>query len=218
MTNPLSFCFYLLFSVSVETTVEQVLFLIFYHIVFFMFVWSYWQTVFTSIGKVPPKVKFPPDLFGLKTLIQTFIFDNNECTCFFFRSISFEYQAPKWIVWYRPKIQTHRNEFWKSLQKTCPLVIGMSWNKFTNFFWNFNPFFIFQNSQNQFAGQWMAHCDTVTNAWWSNRIERITAAFVECAFSKWIIIVHGYVCPMLLLFKLKAKSRKLNRIRISLNR
>lgn len=49
------------FAVSVETVIEQVLFLIFYHIVFTMFIWSYWQTVFTTIGRVPTKVsaKFP---------------------------------------------------------------------------------------------------------------------------------------------------------------
>lgn len=42
--------------VTVETAVEQVLFLIFYHIIFILFVWSYWQTVFTTFGRVPSKV------------------------------------------------------------------------------------------------------------------------------------------------------------------
>lgn len=42
--------------VSVETLTETLLFLFFYHIVFMMFVWSYWQTVFTAIGRVPSKV------------------------------------------------------------------------------------------------------------------------------------------------------------------
>jgi len=44
---------------SVETVIEQVLFLFFFHIVFFMFVWSYWQTVFTAIGRVPSKFRIP---------------------------------------------------------------------------------------------------------------------------------------------------------------
>lgn len=42
--------------VSVQTLVEQIFFLLFYHIIFVMFVWSYWQTVFTAIGRVPSKV------------------------------------------------------------------------------------------------------------------------------------------------------------------
>ncbi|XP_055314843.1 palmitoyltransferase ZDHHC20-B-like isoform X2 [Sitodiplosis mosellana] len=44
---------------SVQTTIEQVVFLLFYHIVFAMFVWSYWQTVFTAVGKVPTKFRIP---------------------------------------------------------------------------------------------------------------------------------------------------------------
>lgn len=44
------------FSVSVQTVIEQIFFLLFYHIIFVMFVWSYWQTVFTGIGRVPSKV------------------------------------------------------------------------------------------------------------------------------------------------------------------
>lgn len=58
MTNAFNCWWFRFFTVSVETTVERVLFLFFYHIVFIMFVWSYWQTVFTSIGKVPTKVIF----------------------------------------------------------------------------------------------------------------------------------------------------------------
>lgn len=45
-------------AVTVETLTETVLFIIFYHVVFMMFVWSYWQTVFTAIGRVPSKVPY----------------------------------------------------------------------------------------------------------------------------------------------------------------
>lgn len=46
----------ILVSVSVQTVIEQIFFLLFYHIIFVMFVWAYWQTVFTNIGRVPSKV------------------------------------------------------------------------------------------------------------------------------------------------------------------
>ncbi|KAJ8955450.1 hypothetical protein NQ318_003550 [Aromia moschata] len=45
--------------ITVESPVKQVLYLIFYHLFFFMFVWSYWQTIFTDVGRVPPKYKIP---------------------------------------------------------------------------------------------------------------------------------------------------------------
>lgn len=45
---------------TVENTAYRVIYLIFYHIFFFMFVWSYWQTIFTDIGRVPAKY-FVPD-------------------------------------------------------------------------------------------------------------------------------------------------------------
>ncbi|XP_031630751.1 palmitoyltransferase ZDHHC15-like isoform X2 [Contarinia nasturtii] len=45
--------------ISVQSMTERVLFLLFYHVVFIMFVWSYWQTVFTTIGRVPAKFRIP---------------------------------------------------------------------------------------------------------------------------------------------------------------
>lgn len=49
-------CGDLTFPVSVRTLPEQIIFLIFFHIIFVMFFWAYWQTVFTSVGTVPAKV------------------------------------------------------------------------------------------------------------------------------------------------------------------
>lgn len=42
--------------VTVDSTIKQILYLMFYHVSFFMFCWSYWQTIFTDIGRVPTKV------------------------------------------------------------------------------------------------------------------------------------------------------------------
>lgn len=42
--------------VTVESTIGQILYLIFYHFFFFMFCWSYVQTIFTDIGRVPNNV------------------------------------------------------------------------------------------------------------------------------------------------------------------
>lgn len=39
--------------ITVESTVGQIFYLIFYHFFFFMFCWSYAQTIFTEIGRVP---------------------------------------------------------------------------------------------------------------------------------------------------------------------
>ncbi|XP_018565726.1 palmitoyltransferase ZDHHC15 isoform X2 [Anoplophora glabripennis] len=44
---------------TVESPTKQVIYLIFYHLFFFMFCWSYWQTIFTDIGRVPSKYKIP---------------------------------------------------------------------------------------------------------------------------------------------------------------
>lgn len=46
--------FYIL--VYVKTIYEEIFMLIFYHILFFLFLWAYWQTVFTPIRTVPSKV------------------------------------------------------------------------------------------------------------------------------------------------------------------
>ncbi|XP_076261618.1 palmitoyltransferase ZDHHC15B isoform X2 [Rhynchophorus ferrugineus] len=43
--------------ITVESTIGQVLYLIFYHFFFFMFCWSYVQTIFTDIGRVPNNFK-----------------------------------------------------------------------------------------------------------------------------------------------------------------
>lgn len=40
-------------SVRIDNVAEQVLYLIFFHISFSMFVWSYWQTIFTAPGEIP---------------------------------------------------------------------------------------------------------------------------------------------------------------------
>lgn len=45
------------FLVTVESSIKKAIYLIFYHIFFFMFCWSYWQTIFTDIGRVPSKVR-----------------------------------------------------------------------------------------------------------------------------------------------------------------
>lgn len=45
-------------SVTVPSIFEKVVYLVFYHALFIMFVWSYWQTIFTDIGRVPSKVVF----------------------------------------------------------------------------------------------------------------------------------------------------------------
>ncbi|XP_049817083.1 palmitoyltransferase ZDHHC15B isoform X2 [Aethina tumida] len=44
---------------TVDSTIKQILYLMFYHVSFFMFCWSYWQTIFTDIGRVPTKFKIP---------------------------------------------------------------------------------------------------------------------------------------------------------------
>lgn len=44
-------------SVYVKTVYEQIFMLIFYHIFFVLFLWAYWQTIFTPIKTVPSKVR-----------------------------------------------------------------------------------------------------------------------------------------------------------------
>ncbi|XP_018326991.1 palmitoyltransferase ZDHHC15B isoform X2 [Agrilus planipennis] len=44
---------------TISSTAERTIYLILYHITFIMFVWAYWQTVFTDISRVPEKFKLP---------------------------------------------------------------------------------------------------------------------------------------------------------------
>lgn len=45
--------------VTVESTIEKILYLVFYHLFFVMFCWCYAQTIFTNIGRVPGSFKIP---------------------------------------------------------------------------------------------------------------------------------------------------------------
>lgn len=45
---------------TVESIVEKCFYLIVYHVLLFMFMWAYWQTIFTDIGHVPKQFKLPP--------------------------------------------------------------------------------------------------------------------------------------------------------------
>ncbi|VEN57184.1 unnamed protein product [Callosobruchus maculatus] len=45
--------------ITIQEVARKVIYLIFYHMFFFMFCWSYWQTIFTDIGRVPSKYKIP---------------------------------------------------------------------------------------------------------------------------------------------------------------
>ncbi|CAH1965213.1 unnamed protein product [Acanthoscelides obtectus] len=45
--------------ITIQEVARTVIYLIFYHMFFFMFCWSYWQTIFTDIGRVPSKYKIP---------------------------------------------------------------------------------------------------------------------------------------------------------------
>ncbi|KAL3289382.1 hypothetical protein HHI36_022813 [Cryptolaemus montrouzieri] len=44
---------------TVDSVVSVILYLIFYHLTLAMFLWAYWQTIFTEIGRVPQKYKIP---------------------------------------------------------------------------------------------------------------------------------------------------------------
>ncbi|XP_049541976.1 palmitoyltransferase ZDHHC15 isoform X2 [Anopheles darlingi] len=44
---------------TVTSVGQRILFLLFYHIVLVMFLWSYYQTVFTEIGRVPARFRVP---------------------------------------------------------------------------------------------------------------------------------------------------------------
>lgn len=47
---------FLFLTVTIDSTVKKIIYLILYHILFGMFTWAYWQTIFTEIGRVPYKV------------------------------------------------------------------------------------------------------------------------------------------------------------------
>ncbi|XP_054090929.1 palmitoyltransferase ZDHHC20-B isoform X2 [Zeugodacus cucurbitae] len=44
---------------SIDNVFEQIVFLIFYHIICGLFFWSYWNTIFTPVGTVPPNWRIP---------------------------------------------------------------------------------------------------------------------------------------------------------------
>ncbi|XP_011209770.2 palmitoyltransferase ZDHHC20-B isoform X2 [Bactrocera dorsalis] len=44
---------------SIENVFEQIVFLIFYHIICVLFFWSYWKTIFTPVGTVPANWRIP---------------------------------------------------------------------------------------------------------------------------------------------------------------
>ncbi|XP_021697678.1 palmitoyltransferase ZDHHC15 isoform X1 [Aedes aegypti] len=44
---------------TVTSVVQRILFLLFYHLILVMFLWSYYQTVFTDIGRVPSRFRVP---------------------------------------------------------------------------------------------------------------------------------------------------------------
>lgn len=47
------------FPVTVETVTERVILIALFHVFFTMFLWAYFQTIFTQIGVVPKKVSPP---------------------------------------------------------------------------------------------------------------------------------------------------------------
>nr|CAD7258656.1 unnamed protein product [Timema shepardi] len=46
-------------AVTVSSNVERVSYLLGYHVLFMVFCWAYWQTIFTQIGRVPAQFKMP---------------------------------------------------------------------------------------------------------------------------------------------------------------
>ncbi|XP_039759875.1 palmitoyltransferase ZDHHC15B-like isoform X1 [Pararge aegeria] len=44
---------------TIESTIEQIIYLILYHILLIMFAWSYWRTIFADIKPIPDKYKLP---------------------------------------------------------------------------------------------------------------------------------------------------------------
>ncbi|XP_068619465.1 palmitoyltransferase ZDHHC15B-like isoform X2 [Battus philenor] len=46
---------------TIESTVQQCIYLIVYHMLLVMFCWSYWQTIFAEIKQIPEKYKLPEE-------------------------------------------------------------------------------------------------------------------------------------------------------------
>jgi len=44
---------------TIESLPQKLIYLIIYHLLFAMFLWAYFQTIFTDIGRVPPRYKLP---------------------------------------------------------------------------------------------------------------------------------------------------------------
>ncbi|XP_064074050.1 palmitoyltransferase ZDHHC2 isoform X2 [Vanessa tameamea] len=44
---------------TIESTVQQCIYLVLYHILLIMFAWSYWRTIFADIKPIPEKYKLP---------------------------------------------------------------------------------------------------------------------------------------------------------------
>jgi hypothetical protein len=56
---------------TVKSTPRKIVYLIFYHIFFVMLCWSYWQTIFTEIGRVPIKYKIDDADFRTLTITES---------------------------------------------------------------------------------------------------------------------------------------------------
>ncbi|XP_063914910.1 palmitoyltransferase ZDHHC15B isoform X2 [Zophobas morio] len=56
---------------TVKSTAKQIVYLIFYHMFFIMLCWSYWQTIFTEIGRVPLKYKIDDADFRTLTITES---------------------------------------------------------------------------------------------------------------------------------------------------
>ncbi|XP_038207156.1 palmitoyltransferase ZDHHC15-like isoform X1 [Zerene cesonia] len=46
---------------TIESTVQQCVYLVLYHILLIMFAWSYWRTIFADIKQIPDKYKLPEE-------------------------------------------------------------------------------------------------------------------------------------------------------------
>uniref|UniRef100_A0A6P7F5G3 Palmitoyltransferase ZDHHC15-like n=1 Tax=Diabrotica virgifera virgifera TaxID=50390 RepID=A0A6P7F5G3_DIAVI len=66
---------------TVETEVEKICYLILFHVLFFMFNWSYWKIIFTAAGRVPRTYAIPEHMLvsymnDSGTYEQNSIFEN----------------------------------------------------------------------------------------------------------------------------------------------